>query len=109
MKTGIKYILSFILLVFQPQVVDLLIMPFKSCYNRYLARNAILHKDCKTYSTGPVFKLTGKYANTICIIYIAITFSSGIPLLLGITSMIFIVRLILYKYFVLRYNSRPER
>ena len=68
-----------------------------------------MHKDAKTHSTGPEFKLTAKYANTICIIYIAMSFSSGIPILLGITSVIFFVRFLLYKYFVLRYNSRPPR
>jgi hypothetical protein len=52
------------------------------------ARGAVIHKDAKKYYTGPQFEVVGKYASTLTIVFMALIFYTGIPILLILTCII---------------------
>ncbi len=104
---GTKYIMTFIILTFNPQIINFLINPCIRCRRRKKARKAIIMKDAKKYFTGPIFGIVGKYASTLTIVFMALMFSSGFPILLLLTSLILFTTFLVEKYMILKYSSKP--
>ena len=104
---GTKYIMTYIILTFNPQLINFLINPCMRCRRSSRARKAIIHKDAKKYFTGPTFGIVGKYARTLTIVFMALIFSAGFPILLLLTSIILLTTFLVEKYMILKYNSKP--
>jgi len=106
-QVGTKYILTYIIMTFNPHIINCLVNPCVRCSRRKKGRKAVIHKDAKKYLTGPTFEIVGKFAGILNIVFMAVCFSAGFPLLLLLTCIILYTTFLVEKYMVIKYNSKP--
>jgi hypothetical protein len=56
LQVGINFMTTFIIMIFNPSFINFFfLLPIKKCWRRYKFRKAIIHRDAKKHSYGPVF------------------------------------------------------
>ena len=63
-------------------LIAIVTIPLFCCLRCCLRRGAVIQKDLYAVSLGPTFDLAESYASTMTIIFTALTFASGLPVIL---------------------------
>jgi hypothetical protein len=107
---GLKFITTFFVMIFSPHIFNcFLINPLLNCIRKVKMKTAKVHVHAKNLSYGPEFYLPARLASAVCLIYICMAFSSGIPILYFLTSAIFFTTYYVEKYAILNYWSIPKQ
>ena len=110
LQVGLKYMMAFLIMIFNPYLINFFLTnPFSICWRKWRFKKAVIHKEAKKYSHGPTFQLTQKYANALSLIFITMTFGSGIPILYLVSCIIFTITFLYQKYNLLRISSKPPQ
>jgi len=86
--------------------VGVVTIPFFCCLNGVLRRSAVIQKDRYNFSLGPVFDIAESYAAAMNLIFTALTFSSGMPLILPLAAFALLIQYLVDKYVVLRWAKK---
>lgn len=82
-QVGSKIMISMIIAIFSPHIINLFLIPCKRCRMRQKAQKKTFQRDMNKVLTPPEFKISFSYAIAMNIMFVSLTFSSGMPFLYG--------------------------
>ena len=104
---GSKMINLLIVGIVSPSLLNFLTIPLYSWLRKKAALSKKIQREMNEAYLPPAFELQGRYSFVLNIIFVTMLFSSGIPVLIVFSFLVFLVMYIIDTYYFLRYNSRP--
>jgi hypothetical protein len=104
---GYKINLTLLIMALQPSLVTPILLLIKEKFREWRAKRQVTQRRMEEVMMPDNFEIEDHYANTLLIIFIACTFSSGMPLILVPCAIALVLRYFYYKLVFLRFNLTP--
>lgn len=108
-QVGLTIFLTHALTIITPQTLPLITYLYVLCKRRYTTELCTTQDQLNQLYSGTQFNLSQRYSMILVIIYVALFYSAGIPLLIPSTATILIISYWVDKYTFLRYYRIPPR